>query len=101
MDDLSDLIDCMDYGFHQSLSRAMMMRSDALKQVNLSYFHSLSGLFKTHVLQTRKSEQQDIDLMEKVLGALDSRCSLSPPILTIISKMPIIDSMDLQIQATP
>merc|ERR1719341_2927463 len=44
----------MDYGFHQSLSRAMMMRSDALKQ-------------------TRKSEQQDIDLMEKVLGALDSR----------------------------
>ena len=54
MDDLSDLIDCMDYGFHQSLSRAMMMRSDALKQ-------------------TRKSEQQDIDLMEKVLGALDSR----------------------------
>merc|ERR1719264_1601263 len=54
VDDLSDLIDCMDYGFHQSLSRAMMMRSDALKQ-------------------TRKSEQQDIDLMEKVLGALDSR----------------------------
>ena len=34
MDDLSDLIDCMDYGFHQSLSRAMMMRSDALKQVD-------------------------------------------------------------------
>ena len=100
MDDLSDLIDCMDYGFHQSLSRAMMMRSDALKQVNLSYFHSPSGLFKTHVLQTRKSEQQDIDLMEKVLGALDSRCS--PPILTIISKMTIIDSaMDLQMQATP
>ena len=33
VDDLSDLIDCMDYGFHQSLSRAMMMRSDALKQV--------------------------------------------------------------------
>ena len=35
VDDLSDLIDCMDYGFHQSLSRAMMMRSDALKQVDL------------------------------------------------------------------
>ena len=34
VDDLSDLIDCMDYGFHQSLSRAMMMRSDALKQVD-------------------------------------------------------------------
>ena len=28
------------------------------------------------VLQTRKSEQQDIDLMEKVLGALDSRCKI-------------------------
>ena len=36
MDDLSDLIDCMDYGFHQSLSRAMMMRSDAIKQVHIS-----------------------------------------------------------------
>ena len=33
MDDLSDLIDCMDFGFHQSLSRAMMMRSSALEQV--------------------------------------------------------------------
>ena len=36
VDDLSDLIDCMDYGFHQSLSRAMMMRSDAIKQVHIS-----------------------------------------------------------------
>ena len=35
VDDLSDLIDCMDYGFHQSLSRAMMMRSDAIKQVHI------------------------------------------------------------------
>ena len=33
MDDLSDLIDCMDFGFHQSLSRAMMMRSSAMEQV--------------------------------------------------------------------
>ena len=40
MDDLSDLIDCMDYGFHQSLSRAMMMRSDAIKQVHISLFIS-------------------------------------------------------------
>jgi SLIT-ROBO Rho GTPase activating protein len=36
MDDLSDLIDCMDFGFHQSLSRAMMMRSSALEQVHTS-----------------------------------------------------------------
>ena len=36
MDDLSDLIDCMDFGFHQSLSRAMMMRSSALEQVRSS-----------------------------------------------------------------
>ena len=41
MDDLSDLIDCMDYGFHQSLSRAMMMRSDAIKQVHISLFMSI------------------------------------------------------------
>ena len=45
VDDLSDLIDCMDYGFHQSLSRAMMMRSDALKQVDLE-------MFDTDVLNT-------------------------------------------------
>ena len=41
MDDLSDLIDCMDYGFHQSLSRAMMMRSDAIKQVHISLLISV------------------------------------------------------------
>merc|ERR1719471_101500 len=54
VDDLSDLIDCMDYGLHQSLARAVLARSDAIKQV-------------------RKSEQQDIDAMEKILSALDSR----------------------------
>jgi len=54
VDDLSDLIDCMDFGFHQSLGRAMMMRSSALEQV-------------------RRSLQQDIDAMNKVLGSLDSR----------------------------
>ena len=45
MDDLSDLIDCMDYGFHQSLSRAMMMRSDAIKQVHISLSPDLLLLF--------------------------------------------------------
>ena len=35
VDDLSDLMDCMDFGFHQSLGRAMMMRSSALEQVNI------------------------------------------------------------------
>ncbi len=40
MDDLSDLIDCMDFGFHQSLSRAMMMRSSALEQVGTLMFIS-------------------------------------------------------------
>jgi len=54
VDDLSDLIDCMDYGLHQSLARAVLARSDAIKQV-------------------RKSEQQDIDAMEKILTSLDSR----------------------------
>jgi len=54
VDDLSDLIDCMDYGLHQSIARAVLARSDAIKQV-------------------RKSEQQDIDAMEKILSALDSR----------------------------
>jgi len=54
VDDLSDLIDCMDYGLHQSLARAVLVRSDAIKQV-------------------RKSEQLDIDAMEKILSVLDSR----------------------------
>lgn len=34
VDDLSDLMDCMDFGFHQSLGRAMMMRSSAMEQVS-------------------------------------------------------------------
>ena len=34
VDDLSDLIDCMDYGLHQSLARAVLARSDAIKQVS-------------------------------------------------------------------
>ena len=34
VDDLSDLIDCMDYGLHQSIARAVLARSDAIKQVS-------------------------------------------------------------------
>ena len=45
-DDLSDLIDCMDFGFHQSLGRAMMMRSSGLEQVEIFLlFISLSKYF--------------------------------------------------------
>ena len=33
VDDLSDLIDCMDFGFHQSLIRAIKMKSSAIEQV--------------------------------------------------------------------
>merc|ERR1719471_1335585 len=54
VDDLSDMLDCMDYGLHQSLARAVLARSDAIKQL-------------------RKSEQNDIDSMEKIITGLDSR----------------------------
>lgn len=40
VDDLSDLMDCMDFGFHQSLGRAMMMRSSALEQVSYIFLNS-------------------------------------------------------------
>ena len=33
VDDLSDLIDCMDFGFHQSLSRAFKVEASAYEQV--------------------------------------------------------------------
>jgi SLIT-ROBO Rho GTPase activating protein len=54
VDDLSDLIDCMDFGFHQSLFRAVMMHSSGLDQI-------------------RRSLQQDIASLDKGLGGLDSR----------------------------
>merc|ERR1719300_1630328 len=54
VDDLSDMLDCMDYGLHQSLARAVLARSDAIKQL-------------------RKSEQLDVDSMEKIISSLDSR----------------------------
>ena len=37
VDDLSDLIDCMDFGFHQSLTRAFKMQSSAIEQVLSTY----------------------------------------------------------------
>ena len=36
VDDLSDLIDCMDFGFHQSLYRAVMMHSTGTEQLRRS-----------------------------------------------------------------
>ena len=44
----------MDFGFHQSLNRAVMMHSNGLDQV-------------------RRSLQQEIDALNKSLGGLDSR----------------------------
>ena len=35
VDDLSELIDCMDFGFHQSLTRVCKMQSSAMEQVKL------------------------------------------------------------------
>jgi len=54
VDDLSDLIDCMDFGFHQSLSRAFKVEASAYEQI-------------------RRSLQQGIDVINKTLGSLDSR----------------------------
>jgi len=54
VDDLSDLIDCMDFGFHQSLIRVLKVKSSAVEQV-------------------RRSEQHGIDVMNQVLSSLDSR----------------------------
>ena len=53
-DDLSDLIDCMDFGFHQSLYRAVMMHSSGTEQL-------------------RRSLQTDIDSLDKFLSGMDSR----------------------------
>ena len=44
----------MDFGFHQSLNRAVMMHSNGLDQI-------------------RRSLQQEIDALSKSLGGLDSR----------------------------
>lgn len=54
VDDLSDLIDCMDFGFHQSLYRAVMMHSSGLDQI-------------------KRSIHNDIDTLDKSLSGLESR----------------------------
>ena len=72
VDDLSDLIDCMDYGLHQSLARAVLARSDAIKQVRINIQYKITP-FDLMLLQVRKSEQHDVDAMEKILSTLDSR----------------------------
>ncbi len=54
VDDLSDLIDCMDFGFHQSVARAVLMHVSALDQ-------------------QRRALQQSVDGANRCLGALDSR----------------------------
>ncbi len=54
LEDLSDLIDCMDFGFHQSLYRAVMMHSSGLDQM-------------------RRSTKADLDQLSKSLSSLDSR----------------------------
>ena len=47
VDDLSDLIDCMDYGLHQSLAGAVLARSDAIKQVSTPRY---ALLFKRKIM---------------------------------------------------
>ena len=54
VDDLSDLIDCMDFGFHQSLGRAVMMHVSGMEQ-------------------RRRHIQQDADSLNKTLSTMDSR----------------------------
>lgn len=54
MDDLSDLIDCMDLGFHHCISRALLM-----------HVTSEEG--------RQKSIQSNIDTLNSALSGLDSR----------------------------
>ncbi|XP_059099709.1 SLIT-ROBO Rho GTPase-activating protein 1-like isoform X3 [Tigriopus californicus] len=54
VDDLSDLIDCLDFGFHQSLTRAVSMHTSAMEQ-------------------QKKSLQKQIDKLNKVMSGMDSR----------------------------
>ena len=73
VDDLSDLMDCMDFGFHQSLGRAMMMRSSAMEQV-CGVFDKIIIQYITNIMfQLRRTLQQEVDSTNKVLGSLDSR----------------------------
>jgi len=54
VDDLSDLIDCMDFGFHQSLTRAVLTHVSAMDQ-------------------RRRSLQTSIDATNRALASLESR----------------------------
>eukprot|EP00090_Calanus_glacialis_P007630 TRINITY_DN16073_c0_g1_i10.p1 TRINITY_DN16073_c0_g1~~TRINITY_DN16073_c0_g1_i10.p1 ORF type:complete len:884 (-),score=266.77 TRINITY_DN16073_c0_g1_i10:79-2730(-) len=53
-DDLSDLMDCMDLGFHHLLTNVLKMRTSALENLIAS-------------------KQEDMDVMAMALGSLDSR----------------------------
>jgi len=53
-DDLSDLMDCMDLGFHHLLRNVLKMRTSAIENLIAS-------------------EQEDMDVMAMALGSLDSR----------------------------
>ncbi|CAH1103499.1 unnamed protein product [Psylliodes chrysocephalus] len=54
VDDLSDLIDCMDFGFHNCISRALMMHISAEEG-------------------RQKSVQSDLDSLSACINSLDSR----------------------------
>jgi len=58
VDDLSDLIDCMDFGFHQSLYRTVMMHSDGLDHVKQSLHTDMSALEKTLATLDSKNDKQ-------------------------------------------
>ena len=73
VDDLSDLMDCMDFGFHQSLGRAMMMRSSAMEQVCGVSDKIIIQYITNFMFQLRRTLQQEVDSTNKVLGSLDSR----------------------------
>ena len=55
-DDLSDLMNCMDLGFHHLLKNVLNMRTSVIENLI-------------------NSEQEDIDVMAMALGSLDSRYS--------------------------
>lgn len=57
-DDVSDLINCMDLGFHHLLKNALMMRTSAIENLI-------------------DSEKKSIDAMDWALGALNSRWEFS------------------------
>ena len=53
-DDLSDLMNCMDLGFHHMLKNVLKMRTSVIENLI-------------------NSEQEDMDVMAMALGSLDSR----------------------------